>query len=67
MKYYLLIILSFMLISCGASFTTLPNAPNVKTRYYDEHNSYIGYSVESNNVIRYYDKKSRYIGKSIRR
>jgi len=65
MKYYLLIILSFMLISCGASFTTVSDAPNLKTRYYDKQGHYQGYSIETNSgKIRYYDKSGRYKGYS---
>ncbi len=53
------------LISCGAAFTTVPDSPNVKTRYYNNQNRYTDYSIETPYSIRYYDKNGKFIGRSI--
>jgi hypothetical protein len=56
------------LISCGVQFTTVPDSPNVKTRYYQKDGSYSGYSIKSESgVTRYYDRSGKYIGKSTER
>jgi len=66
MKQFLLtIIMGLSLISCGASFTTVPDSPNIKTRYYDKQGHYTGYSIKSESgKIRYYDSSGKYKGYS---
>jgi len=66
MKNLLLtIIMGLSLISCGSAFTTVPDSPNVKTRYYQKDGSYSGYSIQSESgKIRYYDSSGKYKGYS---
>ena len=44
----------------------IPPEPPHKTRHYDEHNRYKGYSERHGDRIRYYDKHGHYQGYSIK-
>ena len=65
LKLILTIFLSiFLLYGCVTSDL---NYNITRTRYYDRHSHYLGYSIKSGNMTRYYDRHSRYLGKSLER
>jgi len=64
-QFILTIIMGLSIISCGVELTSAPHSPNVKTRFYDKHGSYSGYSeCNESGRCRYYDKRGRYKGYS---
>jgi len=65
MKYILIILLGFILISCGTYHQPYQDKSSIKTRYYDKQGHYTGYSIKTKSgKTRYYDNHGRYKGYS---